>query len=101
MARMKPFTMPPGVAGARIIAFGHYQPSKVVTNDDLAKTVDTTDEWIRSRVGIVERRIAGPDETVADMSVQAGGKALAASGLSPNDVDLVVVATCTPESTIP
>jgi 3-oxoacyl-[acyl-carrier-protein] synthase-3 len=56
-------------AGARILAFGGYQPANVVTNDDLAATVDTSDEWIRSRVGIVSRRIAGPDETVADMAV--------------------------------
>ncbi|HEV2242662.1 MAG TPA: beta-ketoacyl-ACP synthase III, partial [Streptosporangiaceae bacterium] len=59
------------------------------------------DEWIRSRVGIVSRRIAGPEETVEDMGVQAGGKALAASGLSPADIDLVIVATCTPEVMIP
>jgi 3-oxoacyl-[acyl-carrier-protein] synthase-3 len=90
-----------GAPGARILAFGGYQPANVVTNDDLAKTVDTSDEWIRSRVGIASRRIAGPDETVADMAVAAGGKALAASGLSPADIDLVVVATCTPETQIP
>src|SRR6516164_649524 len=88
-------------AGARILAFGGYQPTRVVTNDELAATVDTTDEWIRSRVGIASRRIAGPDETVADMAVAAGGKALAASGLSPEDIDLVIVATCTPEAQIP
>jgi len=63
--------------------------------------VDTTDEWIRSRVGIASRPIAGPDETLADMAVAAGGKALAASGLSPEDIDLVIVATCTPEAPIP
>jgi 3-oxoacyl-[acyl-carrier-protein] synthase III len=90
-----------GTAGARILAFGGYQPTRVVTNDELAATVDTTDEWIRSRVGIASRRIAGPDETVADMAVAAGGKALAASGLSPDDIDLVIVATCTPEAQIP
>jgi 3-oxoacyl-[acyl-carrier-protein] synthase-3 len=84
-----------------VLAFGGYQPARVVTNDELAQTVDTTDEWIRSRVGIASRRIAGPDETVADMAVQAGGKALAASGLSPDDIDLVIVATCTPEVQIP
>jgi 3-oxoacyl-[acyl-carrier-protein] synthase-3 len=95
------FTLPAGAAGAKIVAFGHYQPDKVITNNDLAQTVDTNDEWIRSRVGIAERRVAGPAESVADMSVQAGGKALAAGGLSPDDVDLVIVATCTPESTIP
>jgi 3-oxoacyl-[acyl-carrier-protein] synthase III len=90
-----------GAAGARILAFGGYQPARVVTNDELAATVDTNDEWIRSRVGIASRRIAGPDETVADMAVAAGGKALAGSGLSPADIDLVIVATCTPEVQIP
>jgi 3-oxoacyl-[acyl-carrier-protein] synthase-3 len=82
------------MAGARILAFGGYQPDTVVTNDDLAKRVDTNDEWIRSRVGIASRRIAGPEESVEDMATAAGGKALAASGLSPADIDLVIVATC-------
>ncbi len=90
-----------GAPATRILGFGGYQPVKVVTNDDLAATVDTSDEWIRSRVGIVSRRIAAEDETVADMAVAAGGKALAASGLSPADIDLVIVATCTPEVMIP
>jgi 3-oxoacyl-[acyl-carrier-protein] synthase-3 len=90
-----------GVAGARILAFGGYQPANVVTNDDLATRVETNDEWIRSRVGIVSRRVAGPDESVADMAVAAGGKALAASGLPASDIDLVIVATCTPEVPIP
>ncbi|MFE9958520.1 beta-ketoacyl-ACP synthase III [Micromonospora sp. NPDC005299] len=82
------------MAGSRIVAMGHYQPSRVVTNDDLAQMVDTNDEWIRDRVGIVTRRIAG-DETVADMATAAAGKALANSGLTAADIDLVVVATCT------
>ncbi len=90
-----------GAPATRILGFGGYQPVKVVTNDDLAATVETSDEWIRSRVGIVSRRIAAEDETVADMAVAAGGKALAASGLSPADIDLVIVATCTPEVMIP
>ena len=90
-----------GASAARVLAFGGYQPSNVVTNDDLAATVDTTDEWIRSRVGIASRRLAGQDETVADMAVIAAGKALAGSGLSPADIDLVIVATCTPEVMIP
>jgi 3-oxoacyl-[acyl-carrier-protein] synthase-3 len=94
-------TSPRPAAGARIMSFGGYQPANVVTNDDLAARVDTSDEWIRSRVGIVSRRFAGPDETVADMAVVAGGKALAASGLSPADIDLVIVATCSTESPIP
>jgi 3-oxoacyl-[acyl-carrier-protein] synthase III len=87
--------------GARIMSFGRYQPANVVTNDDLAARVDTSDEWIRSRVGIESRRFAGPDETVADMAVVAGGKALASSGLSPADIDLVIVATCSNEVSIP
>ncbi|MFC0002901.1 beta-ketoacyl-ACP synthase III [Micromonospora siamensis] len=82
------------MTGSRIVALGHYQPSRVVTNDDLAQLVDTNDEWIRDRVGIVTRRIAG-DETVADMAAAAAGKALANSGLTAADIDLVVVATCT------
>src|SRR6266568_1866891 len=90
-----------GTAGARILAFGGYQPARVVTNDEIAERVETSDEWIRSRVGVASRRIAGPDETVADMAVAAGGKALAGSGLSPADIDLVIVATCTPEVHIP
>jgi 3-oxoacyl-[acyl-carrier-protein] synthase III len=90
-----------GSAGARVLAFGGYQPARVVTNDELAETVETSDEWIRSRVGIASRKIAGPDETVADMAVAAAGKALAGSGLSPPDIDLVIVATCTPEVMIP
>jgi 3-oxoacyl-[acyl-carrier-protein] synthase-3 len=72
---------------------GHYQPARVLTNDDLAQLVDTNDQWIRDRVGIVTRRIAD-NETVADMAVAAAGKALAGSGLAAGDIDLVVVATC-------
>ena len=87
--------------GTKILGFGGYQPDKVVTNDDLAKMVDTNDEWIRSRVGIQSRRVAGDDETVADMAEAAGAKALAASGLEPSEVDLVIVATCSPESPLP
>ena len=88
-------------AEARVLAFGGYQPDKVVTNDDLAKMVDTNDEWIRSRVGIESRRIAADDETVTDMAEVAGAKALAASGLGAQEIDLVIVATCTPETPIP
>jgi len=72
---MTSFTPFPPASGARIISLGGYQPANVVTNDDLAARVDTSDEWIRSRVGIISRRYAAPDETVADMAVVAGGKA--------------------------
>jgi 3-oxoacyl-[acyl-carrier-protein] synthase-3 len=87
--------------GARVVAFGHYQPARVVTNDELSQRVDTNDEWIRDRVGIVSRRIAAADESVADMAVAAGGKALANSGLADDDIDLVVVATCSAVSPLP
>jgi len=93
--------LPEPVSGARILAFGGYQPDNVVTNDDLAQVMDTNDEWIRSRVGIISRRIAGPDETVADMAVAAAGKAIANSGVSPSDIDLVIVATCSTEAPLP
>jgi len=89
------------VTGAKILAFGGYQPDRVVTNDDLAKIVDTSDEWIRSRVGVKSRRVAAADETVADMAEAAGAKALAASGLTPAAIDLVIVATCSPEVPLP
>jgi 3-oxoacyl-[acyl-carrier-protein] synthase-3 len=80
-------------AGSRIVAMGHYQPSRIVTNDDLAATIDTNDAWIKDRVGIAERRIAEA-ESVADMATYAAEKALAASGLNAADIDLVTVATC-------
>lgn len=81
--------------GSRIAAVGHYQPAKVLTNEDLAGLVDTSDEWIRSRVGIRTRHIAGPDEPVDELAAHAAAKALAAAGLGPGDIDLVLVATST------
>ncbi|MGX6601845.1 beta-ketoacyl-ACP synthase III [Micromonosporaceae bacterium Da 78-11] len=80
-------------AGSRIVAMGHYQPSRIVTNADLASTIETNDAWIRDRVGIAERRIADA-ESVADMATYAAEKALANSGLAAADIDLVIVATC-------
>jgi len=79
--------------GTKLLSLGHYQPTRALTNDDLARMVDTSDEWIRDRVGIVTRRIAD-GETVADMASSAAEKALAGSGLTAADIDLVVVATC-------
>ncbi|MCX5127819.1 ketoacyl-ACP synthase III [Streptomyces sp. NBC_00193] len=83
------------MTGSRVVALGHYQPSKVITNEDLAAMVDTNDEWIRSRVGIKTRHMAGPDEPVDELAYQAAGKALANAGLTPDDIDLVLVATST------
>ncbi|MFI5532525.1 beta-ketoacyl-ACP synthase III [Kitasatospora sp. NPDC051853] len=82
------------MTASRIVALGHYQPPKVLSNDDLATLVDTDDEWIRSRVGIRTRHIA-EDETLVDLATGAAQKALANSGLMPDQIDLVVVATCT------
>jgi 3-oxoacyl-[acyl-carrier-protein] synthase III len=91
-----------GPAATGILGLGHYRPANVVTNDDLvARGVDTNDEWIKSRVGIAERRWADPDETVVDMAEQAASKALAASGVPVDQVDLVLVATCTMPTPIP
>ncbi|MEU7033229.1 beta-ketoacyl-ACP synthase III [Streptomyces sp. NPDC046237] len=83
------------MTGTRIAALGHYQPAKVLTNEDLARLVDTSDEWISSRVGIRTRHMAGQDEPVDELAAHAAGKALAAAGLVPTDIDLVLVATST------
>lgn len=82
------------MSGSRIVALGHYQPPKVLTNDDLAALVDTDDEWIRTRVGIRTRHVA-EDETLVDLATEAAQKALANSGRTAAEIDLVVVATCT------
>jgi 3-oxoacyl-[acyl-carrier-protein] synthase-3 len=87
--------------GARITGLGHHQPSRVVTNEELSTRIDTNDEWIQSRVGIKTRRIAGPDETVHDMAIAAAAKALAASGVDAEAIDLVAVATCSPLTPLP
>jgi 3-oxoacyl-[acyl-carrier-protein] synthase-3 len=91
----------PTPPGARILGWGSSQPEHVVTNHDLAKRVDTSDEWIRDRVGIVSRRIADKDTQLVDMAVDAGSKAIADAGLSPSDIDTVLVANCTMPNPIP
>ncbi|MEW1688375.1 beta-ketoacyl-ACP synthase III [Streptomyces sp. NPDC091265] len=83
------------MTGTRVVALGHYQPAKVLTNHDLAAMVDTSDEWITSRVGIKTRHLGGPDEPVDELAAHAAAKALAAAGLQPTDIDLVLVATST------
>jgi 3-oxoacyl-[acyl-carrier-protein] synthase III len=89
-------------AGTRILGLGHYRPANVISNADLiARGVDTSDEWIQSRVGIAERHFADPDETIVDMAESAASKALAAGGVSASDIDLVIVATCTMPTPVP
>jgi 3-oxoacyl-[acyl-carrier-protein] synthase-3 len=90
-----------GVTGARILGLGGYRPRRRVTNDELARMMDTNDEWIQSRVGIAERRWAGEDETLVEMAVAAGGKAIAASGLDPDEIDMVVAASASLKHPIP
>lgn len=80
---------------------GAYLPETVVTNEDLASIVETSDEWIRERTGIRERRRAAPDQPTSDLAVEAAKRALLAAGREPADVDLIVVATTTPDMTFP
>ncbi|GAA2334879.1 ketoacyl-ACP synthase III [Streptomyces cuspidosporus] len=89
-AKIKPTK---GAPYARILGVGGYRPHRVVPNEEILKHIDSSDEWIRSRSGIATRHWAGPDETVATMSVEAGGKAIAAAGLTPEQIGGVVVAT--------
>lgn len=81
--------------GSKVLSVGHYQPPRVVTNDELATMVDTNDEWIQRRVGIRERRWAAPEETVDMMATKAARDALAKAGIDAAEVDTVFVATCT------
>ena len=84
-----------GAPYARIMSVGSYRPERVVTNDEVCLRIDSTDEWIRERSGIVERRYAAADESVVDLAVNAAGKALAAAGIAPDQVGFVMVATVT------
>ncbi len=86
---------------AQIVGWGRYLPSRVLTNQDLAAMVDTSDEWIRQRTGIMERRIAAPNETTAEMSLRAAQDALRMAGISSEDIDLIIVATSTPDQEFP
>lgn len=86
-----------GAAGTGILGFGGYVPEKIMTNDDWAKLVDTTDEWITSRTGIKRRRFAADDEATLDLAAFAAERALNDAGLDPGDLDEIVVATDTPE----
>jgi 3-oxoacyl-[acyl-carrier-protein] synthase-3 len=84
-----------------VTGVGGYLPDEVVTNADLSKVVDTSDEWIVERTGIRARRRAAPDQAVSDLAVEAAQRALAAAGRTAADVDLIIVATTTPDLTFP
>ncbi len=86
---------------AVVTGVGAYLPEKVLSNDDLARTVDTSDEWIRARTGIRERHIAAAGEFTSDLAVAAARSAMRAAGVGPAEIDLIVVATTTPDLTFP
>src|SRR5215210_297258 len=86
---------------ARITGTGSFAPAKVLTNADLERMVATSDEWIRERTGIRERRIAGTGEACSDMAVEAGRRALDAAGVAAADLDMILLATCTGDYPLP
>jgi len=85
----------------RVSGWGSYVPERVLSNADLERIVDTSDEWIRTRTGISERRVAAPHETTATLGAIAAKRAIATAGLDPDDIDLIVVATLTPDYPMP
>jgi 3-oxoacyl-[acyl-carrier-protein] synthase-3 len=89
------------MGGIAIIGTGSYVPEKVLTNFDLEKIVDTSDEWITTRTGIKERRIASPEQATSDLAYEAAKKALKSAHLKPEEIDLIVVATITPDVGFP
>jgi len=86
---------------AHVTGWGRYAPAHVLTNADLEKIVDTSDEWIRTRTGIRERRVAAADETTASMGAVAGLRAIHTAGIQPDDIDLILLATLTPDYWMP
>ncbi len=86
---------------AHISGWGRYAPTRVLTNDELSRMVDTSEEWIQQRTGILERRVAGSDETTASMSLRAARAALDVAELDPRKVELIIVATVTPDYVFP
>jgi 3-oxoacyl-[acyl-carrier-protein] synthase-3 len=89
------------VIRTRVIGCGAFLPDNIVTNDDLARRMDTSDEWIRERTGIRQRRIAREGQTTSDLALEAGRAALADAGIDAGELDIVIVATTTPDRTFP
>lgn len=90
-----------GTRSVGILATGSYTPERVLTNFDLEKMVETSDEWIVSRTGIRERRICGPEQASSDLALEAAKKALAKANISPEQLDMIIVATVTPDTMFP
>ncbi|MCC8180163.1 MAG: ketoacyl-ACP synthase III [Planctomycetes bacterium] len=93
--------MEPNLFSARITGTGSYLPEKRITNADLEKLVQTSDEWIVQRTGIRERRMAAPDQATSDLALEASKIAIADAGLTPEDIDEIIVATVTPDTVFP
>src|SRR5690349_6471602 len=92
---------PNGNRGATIVGTGMYVPERVLTNADLERMVETSDEWILERTGIRERRISAPDQSSSDLAVLAARSALASAKIEPDAVDQIIVATTTPDRFLP
>jgi 3-oxoacyl-[acyl-carrier-protein] synthase III len=90
-----------GMSYSRITGTGSYLPATVLSNEDIEKRIDTSDEWIFSRTGIRTRRVAAEDETTSDLGAHAARAAMAAAGVTPDDIDLIVLATTTPDMVFP
>src|SRR6476660_4169497 len=90
-----------GPIRAHVTGWGRYVPAQVLTNADLERMVDTSDEWIRSRTGIRERRVAAAHETTASMGAVAGLRAIRTAGIEPEDIDVIILATLTPDYWMP
>lgn len=94
-ASLNTVSLPAGSPGSSIIGTGSYRPSRVVSNDEICQLIDSSDEWIRERTGIISRRFAGPEETAVTMGIAAARTALDAAQVAPADVDVVITATIT------
>src|SRR5256714_14125028 len=104
MKKQQPHSSPRSAKTQRtvsIVGTGSYVPDKILTNDDLSRIVDTSDEWITTRTGIKERRVAAEGEQTSDMATKAALKALEQAKIAPKDVDLILVATATPDMLFP
>src|SRR3982751_4361445 len=84
-----------------IVGTGSYTPERILTNEDLSRMVDTSDEWITTRTGIKERRVAAKDETTSDMAAKAAVKAIEQAKVSAEEIDLILIATATPDMIFP
>ena len=97
----KPLRNIPRPKGSKVSGIGVYRPKRIVSNDEIAPLIDSSDQWIRERSGIIERRYASADETVASMAVNACNEAIKDSGINPLEIDLVILATATNPAQLP